>query len=346
MHRGEVVKPVALTMNLTLCRVFICLLFFAVGCSKEQETEKKSTLFLQNLFGTDISVKLYGDKSSEAVAEIKTYLEKLHDQINIFDQKSELAKLNKKAFSEPVVCSLELWDLLVQCQWAHQLTDGHFDVSAGPLLKLWGFHGKRKTIPTQQEIGEALKLVGFSKIKLNKNDKSVQFPYEGMYIDVGGIAKGYALDKCVAIARKFGIKIGIIDLGGNIYCFENVIPGRKSEFYNIGIRSPAGLGIADVIQLKDSYVATSGDYERFNVIDGVKYAHIVSPKTGLPVKATASVSVVTNKGLYSDIFSTAIFVSGETMLKKLRTYDPALQALIIKHSEEGFTIQKYGEVWN
>jgi thiamine biosynthesis lipoprotein len=227
----------------------------------------------------------------------------------------------------------------------YDISEGYFDVTSGPLMKLWGFHRKRESLPTDEELNLTLKRVGLENVLFDEENRSVRFAREGMVIDFGGIAKGYALDRCKSIVEKYSIKSGIIDLGGNVYCLK--VPPENRSFYNVGIRKPRGYGLDDVVKIKDQFVATSGDYERFVIIDGKRITHIVNPKTGKPVENVASVSVVTAEGVDSDIFSTAIFVGGEEISKKLVKNSPSTQYMIVKaEGKERFSFVTYGNVWS
>lgn len=322
--------------------LLLVLTAFVISCDSSKPYQRQ-----ESLLGTFVSVTFYGDRdvSEKASNEIFELIQELHNCVNIYDEKSELSKLNALAYEKPVVCSELLWDILQDARFGYEVSDGYFDVTSGPLMKLWGFHRKRSTWPTESEVVGALKKVGLSKVVFDDSNRSVFFKEKGMVLDFGGIAKGYALDKCKLIAEKYGISTGLIDLGGNVYCFPTAPEGR--EFYNVGIRHPRKNGLHDALQLKDSFVATSGDYERFVEIDGKRVTHIVNPKTGYPVEKVASVSVVTEKGVCSDIFSTAIFVGGEEISEKLVKRYPSTQYMIVgAESRNNFIFSIHGNVWH
>ena len=322
--------------------LLLVLALFAISCDSSKPYQRQAFLL-----GTSVSVTFYGDRgvAKEASNEIFEFIQELHNCVNIYDEKSELSKLNTVAHEKPVVCSELLWDILQDARFGYEVSDGYFDVTSGPLMKLWGFHRKRSSWPTEAEVAEVLKKVGLSKVIFDDKARSVSFKEKGMVLDFGGIAKGYALDKCKLIAEKYGISTGLIDLGGNVYCFPTAPKGR--EFYNVGIRHPRKNGLHDALQLKDSFVATSGDYERFVEIDGKRVTHIVNPKTGYPVEKVASVSVVTKKGVYSDIFSTAIFVGGKEISEKLVKRYPSTQYMIVGvEGNSNFDFSLHGDVWH
>jgi FAD:protein FMN transferase len=189
-----------------------------------------------------------------------------------------------------------------------------------------------------------LKLVGFDKLIIDEKLKTVKFPYKGFKIDFGGITKGWAVDQ----AREYlggHISRGIINLGGNIYCFGT--PPKGKSFYNVGIKNPRRpKQLAATVKLLDQSVATSGNYEQFIMIDGTRYTHLIDPRTGMPVHGVDSVSVVCQSAAMSDILSTAIFVGGDSVKEKLRQSSKDLSYLWIDIREVGeHVIEKFGAVF-
>jgi len=281
-------------------------------------------------------------RADDAAKEVTTVLRELHHRINLFDPKSELAALNRTAAAEPFRCSDELWALLQECRRAWRETDGAFDVSVGPLMRLWGHHRKRETLPTEAEIAEALGLVGLQRITFDDHAHTVHFPKPGMYLDFGGIAKGYALQLVVDVLRKRGITPALVDLGGNV-AGRGVPPGRDA--FVIGIRDPFATDeLLGTLKVRDRAVATSGNYERQIVIQGRKIQHIVDPRTGQPVSRFAGVTIITPRPVDSDIYSTAVFVAGDALAKKLTTRDPDTGIIIVREGAKGPDMQTYGRV--
>ncbi len=325
----------------------VCLIFISMVLMSCKRSAESPYVMQKLLLGTSVAVKFYAPEAqaSKAANEIFDFLQQLHDTVNVFDKESEISRLNRSAGIKPFKCSDLLWDILQAGRRGYEISEGCFDISTGPLMRLWGFHRKRSQWPSELEIAKVKALVGLDKVKFNDAEKSVAFSVEGMYLDFGGIAKGFALDRCRQIAEDNGIVCGVIDLGGNVYCFST--PPEEREFYNVGIRKPRNGGFSDVLKIKNRFVATSGDYERFTFIDGKRVTHIVDPRTGLPIENRGSVSVVTAGGVESDIFSTAIFVGGEVMAKKLVGKNPELQYMIIDFQENGkFKYSVFGDVWH
>jgi thiamine biosynthesis lipoprotein len=286
-----------------------------------------------NTYGR-IDVYADADTASAAFGDILTDMRKLHDTINRFDEQSELSKLNQTASVQPFACSKRLWDILQQARRGYSITHGAFDVTVGPLMELWGFHRKRETLPSDAEIEEALQKVGMDKIAFDDRKHTVSFTADGMSLDLGGIAKGYALDRVVAILKTYHINRGLVDLGGNISCLNQPPPARPS--YAIGIRNPFDTSsLLGRIQIVGRAIATSGNYERYVEIQGQTIAHIVDPRSGRPVSDVQSVTVITPSGTDSDILSTALFVAGEPLLDEVHQTMPDTTVIRVLLDEDG-----------
>jgi thiamine biosynthesis lipoprotein len=272
---------------------------------------------------------------SEALfSELNQQFRLLHDCINVYDPKSELSVLNRHAATAPVICSPMLWDLLMSAREAWRISDGAFDVSIGPLMRLWGFHEQQNAVPSQQALQAACRKVGMDKMVFDESQRSVAFGVPGMRIDLGGIAKGYALDLAADILQRHAARIYLLDLGGNIACSAIPPPGRSS--FNIGIRDPlANDRLLGSMPLLGRFAASSGNYERYRIIDGQRVGHIMDPRSGLPCSGIDGVSVITTSGVFSDVFSTAVFVGQEALAEKLCASFPGTGFILIKQDGQG-----------
>lgn len=188
------------------------------------------------------------------------------------------------------------------------LSDGLFDISILPLVQLWNVTGTAPRVPAEEELAEALKLVDYTKVRIENHTLLLE---EGMAVDLGGIAKGYAADEAAAVLRSSGITDGVVDLGGNI-----VALGEK----RIGLRDPFSANDGDymcVLEVADCAVVTSGSYERYFEQDGVRYHHILDPRTGKPAgSGLVSVTVVADNAIDGDALSTAFFIAGREQAEK------------------------------
>ena len=291
------------------------------------------------VFNTQCRLTLHECAATEGdviFRELTTEMRTLHDTLNAYDPESELSKLNIRAANEAVKCSDILWEILLAARDGWRDSDGLFDVTVGPLLGLWGFHAKRSTWPTDDEIAAAKAKVGFDKLMLDEAAHTVRFGVSGMKIDFGGIAKGFALSKAIAVVKRHGLKSYLIDLGGNIYCSEKAPNGRNA--YNIGVRDPRAEGDnVGVVSMADCCIATSGNYERYRVIAGKKVGHLMDPRTGQPcggAEGIGGVTVVVQNPTLSDVYSTTAFVGGEAVAKRLAEMSPAHPAFIFVYCDE------------
>ena len=288
------------------------------------------------VFGTVGEIKLWQTPmltaASEAAEEVIDYFEKLHHTINVFDPESELSQLNQTAYEQPVECSDMLWDILIAAKQAHQQTDGLFDVTIGSLMQLWGFYQERHEWPSEQEVQQALEPVGMEQITFYPEDQAVSFGHPDTRIDLGGIAKGYALDQAVEILRRHGITTGIVNLGGDLVCLE---APHNTPGYKIGIRDPQQPGQhLDEIIVQQAGVATSGDYLRFREIEGRTVGHIVNPKTGITQTRVLSVTVIAPTALEAEIQATAIVVGGLPKAEEWVRQAPDRQVIIAYRDQD------------
>ncbi|MBS1369833.1 MAG: FAD:protein FMN transferase [Lentisphaeria bacterium] len=254
---------------------------------------------------------------------------------NIYDPESELSRLNASAAEKPFRCSPELWFLLLESRKAYLFSDGAFDITAKPLMDLWGFYRKRgDSLPSEQEVAETQSKVGLDKVIFNDADRTVKFTVPGMSFDLGGIAKGYAVDRAFEAVSKFGIRRGVINLGGNLRLLPEPPPGQ--EAYRVGVKNPANSGelLDEVLELCSVSLSTSGDYERYVKIGGVRYGHIMNPVTGRPTQGTHSVTVIAPSAMLADWLSTAIFIQGEGLARRAESSFGGV-AVIVTHPARG-----------
>ena len=279
------------------------------------------------VMGTIASYSLYGTDEKQlldAEKAIKAEFEKVVKLANLYDPASELSRLNANASKQHFKCSQELWFLLKRAGTAWSESDRQFDITVKPLMELWGFYRKKgkDSLPSNAEIKNTLTRVGFEKLRFNDAEKSVSFSIDGMKLDLGGIAKGYAVDRAAAAVIRCGITSGVIDLGGNLYLLPQPPEGKK--FYSVAMRDPANPAgiLPQKLELPGSTaVATSGDYERFVIINGKRFGHIISPVTGRPGVAR-TVTVTTSSALDSDIFSTSVYLGGASVADKISKLYP------------------------
>lgn len=256
--------------------------------------------------GVRVNLRLYapdqGTAEHAAIAAYTRYAE-LEQVFSDYRADSELMLLCKRAGSGPVTVSRELFDVLARAQELAEKSDGAFDVTASPIIRLWREARRSKAMPATADLASALRLVGWQKMKLNARGQFVDLALPGMFLDLGGIAKGYANDDALAVLRSNGVERAMIQAGGDI---------------GVSISPPNTLGWtvrvagrSDALYLSNASIATSGDTEQFLEIDGVRYSHVVDPRTGLGVTNRIQATVIAAKGIDSDPLATMLTVMGE-----------------------------------
>ena len=303
------------------------------------------------IMGTWAEISLYGDKkeTDKAFDIVHTSFNKVNNICSRFKKDSELSELNKAAGIKPFKCSDLLWDVLIKSKFFYELSDGTFDVTITPLMELWGFFRKQNKIPTDAQIQKTLSSVGLNKVIFNNQERSVFFKNKKMEIDLGGIAKGYAVDLAYDAIKDLNIKAGVINLGGNIRTFPAPPPGRA--YYSIGVRDPFDKEkiMNGTVQILGKSLATSGDYEQYVVIEGERFTHIINPKTGYPVKDMAADTIISDTALWAEGLSTSVFINGESFAEKIHKKYPNIEILVIrgyKNKPSSIKITKFGKVWS
>lgn len=292
----------------------------------EAERGYKSTKFLM---GTIVDVTVVGprDKAKTAVEAVFDEMKRI-DSLTSFHSPSELTRINAAAGKGPVAVNREVLALIDQSLEFAATSKGAFDPTMGPVSRLWHFSGEGEArVPEAEEIRTALTKTGWQKVSVDLAAGTVSLAEKGMLIDLGGIAKGYALDRAGSVLKKLGVSAALINAGGNILALGEKGPGKP---WRVGVQDPRNpTGIAAVLAVKDRYVATSGDYERFIEKDGTRYHHILDPRTGYPSRGAQSVTVITSDGATGDALSTAAFVLGPEEGLKLIESTPHAEGLII-----------------
>lgn len=257
--------------------------------------------------GTLVAVKLYEDQAKAAplIDEAFAEIGRIDSLMSRYIEESEANQLERLAVDRAVTCSPEMALVLQQSQRYARLTGGAFDVTIGPLTRLWNFPDVAAP-PAAGRIDSALALVGYQAVEVE--GRQVRITRPGARLDLGGAAKGYAVDRAVDRLRERGVEQGLIEAGGDIRFWGEKPDGRPWRF---GIQHPRDP--ARYIQVEDiglAAIATSGDYEQFFELAGKRYHHILDPTTGYPAEGAISATVWAKTALEADILSTAVFILG------------------------------------
>ncbi len=266
--------------------------------------------------GSTFSVVLYGEDRNklESASEVAfEEVRRLDSLLSNYKPESEWSQVNRDAAQKPVVVSQELFDLLVACVNYSRQSEGSFDITVGPLMKVWGFYRGTGHLPKPGEVKQAMDQIGYRNIKLNPADRSVSFSRPGLNLDPGGVGKGYAVDRMADVLRRQGVKSALISGGGSsIYCLG--APPDEAG-WRIKLEDPRHAGDPDApyaaeVILKDESISTSGSYEKFFVAEGKTWSHIMDPRTGFPAQGTLSVSVISPRTLDSEVWAKPYFIMG------------------------------------
>jgi len=256
------------------------------------------------IVGSSCEIKFYCNNETTArqiTHEIDSELVRLDSLLNRFSEKSLVTALNR---SSRVKAPQDIIYLFSLSDSLSRLTEGLFDISVAPLLELWGFYSREFKVPDSTEISDTRKLVDYTTIQIKPD--SIIIP-EGMNVDLGGIAQGYAADRVKKVLDKYRIESAIINIGGEIVAIGQSSKGRP---WRVGIKNPRGEGIIETVELKDYALSTSGDYEKFFMIDNKRHPHIINPKTGFPALDFASVTVFADNASFADAMATAVAIMG------------------------------------
>jgi len=260
---------------------------------------------------------------------------------------SELNKVNRYAAEKAVPVNPLTFEVLQQAVHFSELSGGAFDVTVGPLIDLWRVAGDANEPPSEAALAEARSRVGYDKLILNEKDVTVQFAAEGMRVDLGGIAKGFAIDKSVEAVRKGGALGGMVDIGGDIRSFGR--PPEGQEYWRIGLQDPArateDLTTGEpmmILQLSDAAVTTSGDYRRYTTVAGRKQSHIMNAQTGRGAAQLVSVTIIAPDATTADALATAVSVLGPQKGLGLIEKLPAVEAILLPAGEDAGPIFSQG----
>lgn len=295
---------------LIIALLFVIFAAFLSGCSPQKNHAKPLTKS-NFLLGTIVDITIYDSMDEKIIYEAFDRISEIENKMTINKgDTSEIIKLNEASGLHEVSLSPDTFFVLERGKYYSELSGGNFDITIGPVVKLWNIGTDYAAVPNSEELKEAIKLVDFNKLHLDKNKFEAKLDTKGMKVDLGAIAKGYAADEVAAILKKHGVKHAIINLGGNVLTIGGNVNG---EPFKIGVQNPLNPrgDYMGILKITDKTVVTSGIYEKYLEIDGKRYHHILDPKTGYPAdNSLAGVSIITDKSIDGDGLSTSVFILG------------------------------------
>ena len=274
--------------------------------------------------GATYSIVLYGYDRVKMEAAVDAAFEevrRLDEMLSNYRADSEWSEVNRHAAEKPVKASPELFQLLSACVAYSRDSEGAFDISVGPLMKVWGFYKGSGHLPHRPEVATALAKVGYRNIQLDPAGLTVRFVRTGVEIDPGGIGKGYAVDRMVEVLKRNGVNNALV-AGSASSIFGLGAPPDEPRGWQVKIKDPwdQRKTLAEV-WLKDMSLSTSGSYEKFFRAEGKMYAHIMDPRTGYPAQGSVAVSVLAPRTLDSEVWAKPYFINGRQWAAKHRLKD-------------------------
>lgn len=314
-------------------RVFpMVLLGSLLGCRSTPPTARLARFEFQSPhMGTLFTITLYAsnpamarDAADAAFAKVAT----LDRMMTDYDPESELMRLSGRPVGTPTRVSAELFDILQESQRVAQLSSGAFDVTVGPVVRLWRRARRAETLPPAGQLARARDSVGWQKLHLDPRQQTVTLLATNMQLDLGGIAKGYAADQALAVLHSRGIDRALVAASGDIAAGA-APPGEAGWRVAIGL-PVAGVVSTNTLLLANAAVSTSGDAEQFVVIGDQRYSHIIDPRTGVGLTERWQVSIIARHATQTDAFATAVSVLGGPAGIKLVESQPGLAAIIYR----------------
>ena len=281
----------------------------------------------QAVMGTRVHVELWSEAAedgSTVVAAVFAEMRRIDAAFSPYQDDSELSRLNAQAGNGWVTISAELLDLLQKSDYASRLSGGAFDVTYASVGRYYDYRAAVK--PDDATLAAAIEGIDYRHVELDPSIPAARYARPEVYVDLGGIAKGYAVDRAIAIMRQAGIEQGSVTAGGD----SRILGDRRGKPWTVGVRDPRRDDeMVALLPLTDTAVSTSGDYERFFEEDGVRYHHILDPSTGASARSSWSVTILGPEAAFTDALSTSVFVLGVDQGLALINRLPGIDGIIV-----------------
>lgn len=308
--------------NMNITKVLIVLLLFCtVNVYANWHQQEKA------IMGTSIKVQVWHEDNGQAEAgmnAVMAEMERINQLMSPYIESSELFLLNKNAAEGPVKVSTELFKIIDHSLHISKKTNGAFDITFASVGFLYNYRERIK--PAEQALSEKTQLIDYRQLLLDRINMTISYKKQGVKIDLGGIAKGYAVDNATEILKQLGFKHALVSAGGD----TKLLGDHHGRPWLVAIQDPREKGKQTIkLPLQNEALSTSGDYERYFDQDGVRYHHIINPKTGMSASEVQSVSIIGPKAMKTDAFSTSVFVLGIVEGLAFINSQPGYEALII-----------------
>ena len=276
----------------------------------ERKIFKRSLKLMGNRFGISVVARKNEENFAETCIETAILeIQRIERLLTTYNENSQANMINAAAGVNPVRVDREVFDLIKRSNRISEITQGAFDISYGSIDKrLWNFDQDMTELPTANTAKKMVRLINYRNIILDQNNQTVFLKEKGMRIGFGGIGKGYAAEMAKSVLQNCGIQSGIVNASGDLVAWGRQPSG---EPWTIGIASPEGHHHPfSYLDITDAAVATSGNYEKYIIINGERYSHTIDPKTGLPVKGIKSVTVISSNAEIADAMATPVMIMG------------------------------------
>ncbi len=315
-----------------LNRLMVRVLFLALGIAVFGITSSAQENFhrTEKLMGCRFDLTVVADNASEG----ETYLNmasqeitRIERLISSWDESSQTSAINRNAGLEPVIVNQELFDFIARCIRLSELTSGAFDISYASMDRIWKYDGTMTEMPTAESVKSSVDKVGYQKILLNEKDHSVFLPIQGMQIGFGAVGKGYAADKAKELLLEQGVSSAIINASGDLNAW-----GKQADDseWMVAITNPLNKAKAFAwLPVENSAVVTSGNYEKFVLINDKKYSHIIDPRSGYPSEGISSVTIFAPKAELADALATSVFITGVEVGLDMINQLPGVECVIV-----------------
>lgn len=274
-------------------------------------------------------IEAWGEDQAQlrkALRDALDEVDRLDRLLSHYKAESELSRVNREAWPGPVRIDQELFDLLETSLDYSRASGGAFDMTVGPLMRAWGFFRGDGRYPRDAERREALARIGYRKVRLDRVARTISFTQRGVELDLGGIGKGYVVDRAGAVLRQAGVEAALISAGGSSILAIGHPPGQPA--WTVSLQDPYDSERPALsIQLRDEALSVSGSAEKFFELNGRRYSHIMDPRTGHPVESVLSVAVVSRNGVQGDALDNAFFVLGPRRANLLRRRYPVREVI-------------------
>lgn len=321
----------------------LLLVLMVTSLSFGQIVHKKKLSMLGSPFEITVIAKdtIEGNYFADlAVAEVK----RIENQISDWIPTTQISEINKNAGKKAIKVDDEVFELVQRAIKISKLTNGAFDISYASMDKIWKFDGTMKEMPSPEAIKKSVEKIGYQNIILDDKEKTIFLKLEGMKLGLGGIGQGYIADKVKSLLQSKGCSSGIVNVSGDINTWGKQLDGKP---WTIGIINPMNKNkVFATFPIEDSAVETSGSYEKFVMFNGIRYSHIIDPRTGYPATGIVSVSVFAKQTEVADALATGIFVLGIEVGLDLVNQLKGIQCIIVDdkgkiHTSKGIDVQKY-----